>query len=463
MRARGLVWVVLAVFLVSMAAPAAAADGDKIVRTRPGLLGIDVIGTVCNLLGCEVVQPLDTPPGDIQNSALFLVRGLLNDVVNLLLSVLGVIAIEPDLPAAVMQAPWTGGQASAAVVNALDRRDPMNYHGTVVWEGYLDQAAGGVIGVGPAHCGYGLTGTGTVAVIDTGVDLDHPALQAVLTPGYDFTNNTDGGGESGVGQASAAVVNAVWVNGSTIVVIDQASAAVVNDPAHRGVGHGTMVAGAVHFVAPGAQIMPLRAFGADGTGHTSNILRAIYYAVRNGATVLNLSFSRDTPSPELKRALTHAKQNGVVAVASAGNDGDTELVYPAALNTVISVASTSNGDRRSLFSNYGSELVDLAAPGEGIITPYPGGTYAGAYGTSFAAPLVAGTVALLHEIHPELTPDQVRLAIENAKRLPREDVNKGRLDLRRALATGLLLWPFADLPEPVASCTSEGVDWTPAQ
>jgi subtilisin family serine protease len=454
---------VLAALIVSMAAPAAAAPGDKIVRTRPGLLGIDVIGTLCAIVGCQLVRPIDTPPEDIEESSLFLVRGLIHDVVNLLLSLLGVVAIEPDLPASVMQAPWRGDQASAAVVNALDRRDPMEYHGAVVWQGYLDQEASGIVGVGDAHCGYGLTGTGTVAVIDTGVDLAHPALQSVLVPGYDFTNNVPGGAEQGVAGDPSAAVNSVWVNGSTIVVIDQASAAVVNDPALRGLGHGTMVAGAVHLAAPGARIMPLRAFGPDGTGETSDILRAIYHAVRAGATVLNLSFSRDTPSAELKRALTYAKQNGVVAVASAGNDGGTDLVYPAALSSVISVASTSNGDRRSLFSNHGSELVTLAAPGEGIITPYPGGTYAGAYGTSFAAPLVAGAAALVHEMNPSATPDQVRSAIVNAKRLPREDVNYGRLDLRRALAGGLASWPSTVLPEPVESCTQTGVDWTPAQ
>jgi len=223
MRAKGLVWVVLVVFLAGTAAPAAAAEGDKIVRTKPGLLGLDVLGTVCGLLGCQVIGILDTDPGNAQNAQLFLVRNLLTTVVTPLLAVLGLVAIEPDRPVSTLQSTWTGGQASAAVVNALDRRDPMEYHGTVAWQGYLDQVASGIVGVTAAHCGYGLTGVGsTVAVIDTGVDLSHPALQSVLTGGYDFLNDAEGGGENGVGQASAAVVNAVWVNSTTIVVLDQA-------------------------------------------------------------------------------------------------------------------------------------------------------------------------------------------------------------------------------------------------
>jgi subtilisin family serine protease len=466
MRARGFVWIVLLVFCLSTATPVAAAEGDKIVRTKPGLLGIDVLGTVCRLLGntCQVLLAIDVPPGaPTQNASLFLVRGLLTDVVSPLLKLLGLVAIERDLPVSALQDNWQGNQASAAVLNALNRRDPMDYHGTTVWQGYLDQTATGIFGLRYAHCEQGLTGAGTVAVIDTGVDLEHPALAPVLTQGYDFVSNQPGGADTGADQASAAVLNGVHtVNGSTVVVIDQASAAVLNQPGNEGVGHGTMVAGAVHLVAPGAQIMPLRAFRPDGTGHTSDILRAIYYAVHYGADVLNMSFSRDTRSPELERALAHARSRGLVAVASAGNDGRTELVYPAAINGVVGVGSTTNMDLRSRFSNHGSQLVHLAAPGEGIITPYPGGSYAAATGTSFAAPLVAGAASLLLEMHPAATPNEVAALLASAKRLPRQDLNHGRLALRRALVAAEELWPFAAQPEPVASCASTGVDWTPA-
>ena len=466
MRARGFVWIVLLVFCVSAATPAAAAEGDKIVRTKPGLLGIDVIHAVCNLplINCQVLLGIDTPPGTPQNTgSLFLVRGLVHDTVNWLLDLMGLVSIEPDLPVSALQDDWDGNQASAAVLNTLNRRDPMDYHGTTVWEGYLDQAATGIFGLRYAHCEEGLTGAGTVAVIDTGVDLEHPALEPVLAQGYDFVTNQPGGADTGADQASAAVLNGVHaVNGSTVVVIDQASAAVLNQPGNEGVGHGTMVAGAVHLVAPRAQIMPLRAFRPDGTAHTSDILRAIYYAVHYGADVLNMSFSRDTRSPELERALVHARNQGVVAVASAGNDGGTAPVYPAAIGGVVGVGSTTNLDLRSRFSNHGSQLVHMAAPGESIVTPYPGGTYAAATGTSFAAPLVAGAASLLLEMDPTATPDEVAALLANAKRLPpRQDLNHGRLALRRAVVAARLLWPGAPQPEPVESCLSTGVDWTP--
>src|SRR5439155_1111335 len=82
--------------------------------------------------------------------------------------------------------------------------------------------------------------------------------------------------------------------------------------------------------APTAKIMPLRAFNANGQGYTSSILRAIYYATRKGGKVLNMSFSRPTSSPELKRALDYAVSNGLIAVSSAGNNGSASPVYPGA-------------------------------------------------------------------------------------------------------------------------------------
>jgi subtilisin family serine protease len=461
LRSRGLAWVVVAVFLVSAVVPAGAAEGDKIVRTKTGLDGLRVLNSVCRLLGCTILLGIDTPPGQPQGGSLFLVRGLVDTVVTTLLSLLGVAAIEPDTRVSLMQAPWGGDQASAAVVNQLSRRDPKMYYGATAWEAYLDQPASEIIGVRDAHCGFGLTGSGIVAVIDTGVDLTHPTLAPSLTPGYDFVRNTTGGGETGVGQASAAVVNAHRVNSSTIAVIDQASAAVVNDPSRQGVGHGTMVAGVVHLVAPTAQIMPLRAFGEDGTGYTSDILRAIYHAVRNNAKVINMSFSRTSPSTELKRALEHARSKRVVSVASAGNDGRAMAVYPGSLASVMGIGSTSNYDLRSSFSNFGQTVFE-AAPGEGIITTYPGGTFAGTWGTSFSAPMVAGAAALLLDLQPGGSPDNVRLSVANAHRLIRQKLGHGRLDLSGAILGGRALWPNAPFQEPVESCYSAGIDWTDA-
>ena len=166
--------------------------------------------------------------------------------------------------------------------------------------------------------------------------------------------------------------------------VDQASASVLDDPSRAAFGHGTMVAGVIHLVAPTARIMPLKAFDASGAGYTSDIIRALHYASLHNAKVINMSFSRPTASNELKRALDFAACRGAVLVAAAGNVGTTSLRYPAAYSNVIGVASTRNDDTRSSFSSYGWSTCRLAAPGEAIITTYPAGTFAAAWGTSFA-------------------------------------------------------------------------------
>src|SRR5438128_690975 len=399
MRTKWVVYLVLAAFITTFAAPAVAGDGDKIVRTKVAD-GLPVVSSLCKLLGCTVLLSLDTLPGSTAPSSLFLVRGLVDSVLTLTLSLLGLAAVEPDRPVAVAQdASWTSSQSSAAVLDELWNRVPVSYYGTTAWAGYLQQPANDIVRLRDNHCGLRQTGAGIVAVIDTGVDPDHPTLKPLLVGGYDFTRNAGGGNETAdtsVKQSSAAVLDGVYaLNSATLAVVDQSSAAVLDGSPYAAFGHGTMVAGIVHLGAPTARIMPLKAFGPDGQGYTSDILRAIYYASQKGARVLSMSFSRPTSSAELKRAIDNAVGKGLVAVASAGNDGSSSAVYPAAYDNVIGVASTSNADTRSSFSNYGTTDVFVAAPGEGIITTYPWGSFAAAWGTSFSAPYVSGEAALL--------------------------------------------------------------------
>jgi subtilisin family serine protease len=141
--------------------------------------------------------------------------------------------------------------------------------------------------------------------------------------------------------------------------------------------------------------MPLKSFQANGSGYNSDILRAIYYAVGHGAKVINMSFNYSSYSQDLANAVNYATTSGVICVAAAGNSGEQATVYPAALNGVIDVASTSNSDTASTFSNYGAPPVWLAAPGEGVMTTYPFSTYAAGWGTSFSTPFVSGATALL--------------------------------------------------------------------
>jgi subtilisin family serine protease len=141
-----------------------------------------------------------------------------------------------------------------------------------------------------------------------------------------------------------------------------------------------------------------------------------------------------TPSAALSQAVSYANQNGVVLVAAAGNENTSAPVYPAALNgNVMGIASTTNWDARSSFSNYGNSDVWIAAPGEYIISTFPGGTYASASGTSFSSPLVAGTAALLLSAQASLNQAAAASALSHAVQLT-PDLHNGRLDVYQAVS-----------------------------
>ena len=223
---------------------------------------------------------------------------------------------------------------------------------------------------------------------------------------------------------------------STASILDQSTASILDTrQVPQEFGHGTMVAGIIHLVAPTALIMPLKAFKADGTSNLFDILRAIYYAVDHGAKVINMSFSTEQGSAAMGRAMNYAGSRGVICVSSVGNKGARLRVYPAAFDYVFGVGSTSNLDTRSTFSDFGDD-VQLAAPGEGIITTYPGGHYAAAWGTSFSAAFVSGGAALLLQINMRTNPDTAVDALGNAKGLPaRLGLGDGRIDLYQALSS----------------------------
>jgi len=414
------------VLLVALCAPMAHADNRYIVRHSRGLLGINLS---CLLLGCTVQYGLGDSAGQLylisapstQNPVVFLLRLLLDP---------GVLDAEPDLPVQI-----NSGSVPGAVPDALYDKAPMTYYGATVRHGYVNQPATQIIGLSGAQTGFRVSGGGVVAVIDTGVDTHHAVLQSVLLPGYDFTSNANGADETGgVSQSTAAVLDGgdpVFVNQSTAAVLDQSTAAVLDGSGFSAYGHGTMVAGLVHLVAPTARILPLRAFGPDGSGKVSDVIRAIYYAANHGATVINMSFSFNTPSLEVTSAVNYAVLRGAVPVAAAGNDGQNTRVYPAANSNVIGVASTTNFDTRSTFSNYGS-MVFVAAPGEGVVTLYPNNTYAAGWGTSFSTPLVSGTIALLQATHSGCDEYHCSSAVGNAQWISTE-LGHGRIDEYQAI------------------------------
>jgi hypothetical protein len=323
----------------------------------------------------------------------------------------------------------------------------VSYGGANVWNSYANQTASGIVQVQNAQKSFSVTGTGIVADIDTGVDPSHPAFQGVLLAGYDFTRNQPIGSEmtdlnpsdfQTYPPQSCPTCQPATVNQSTAAVLDQSTAAVLdgngNPNKYAAFGHGTMVMGIVHLVAPTAKLLPLKAFHSDGTASLSDILRATYYGVQNSANVINMSFDTTSSSVELQKALDYANQKGVICAASAGNGGKAEIVYPAALQAdVMGVASTTNQDTRSSFSNFGNAIVWVAAPGEAIVTTYPFSTYAAGWGTSFSAPFVSGGAALLHNLKTTIAQSEAGTAISHAVPLADPGMGHGRLDLCLAL------------------------------
>ncbi|HKV63858.1 MAG TPA: S8 family serine peptidase [Candidatus Acidoferrum sp.] len=438
-------WLIGALVALSWATPARA-DTGVIIRTTGGLPALQAL---CFLPAtCTVVGGLDgalgqvflvTTPLPLQNFLGLLpgLTGFVDAEVNQLLNLVGGLnlvptAISPTLMQDRSSVPY-----------------PANSTTQTAWNSYVNQPAASIVGVQNAQKAFNVTGNGIVADIDTGVDPNHPVLQPVLVPGngYDFTRNQAGGSElndlppsfpTPTPCSSSTCPSPAQVNQSSVAVLDQSSVAVLDgNSQYAAFGHGTMVMGIIHLVAPTAQLMPLKAFHSDGTAALSDILRAIYYGVQNSANVINMSFDTKTSSVELQKALDYANQQGVLCAASAGNDGTQEIVYPAALqNDVMGVASTSDQDSRSSFSNYGSAIVWVAAPGEAIVSTYPFNTYAAGWGTSFSAPFVSGGAALLNNLQAAIKESGAAAATANAVPLdPSLGLNHGRLDLVMTLGS----------------------------
>jgi len=411
----------------------AMADNRFIVRSA---LAPNVLGEFCDFLGCRVVGALD---GTLNQVFLLTTPSTIDPTIflNILRRIPGILDAELDELISLVG----GLNAVTTPPPGLTDNAPINFFGTTVWNGYARQPASKIVHVHDAQHTFHVAGRGIVADIDTGVDPNHPALKSVLLPGYDFTRDQVGGSEmtdfTSPAPPPCADCQPAIVNQSTAAVLDQSTAAVLDGNfQYAAFGHGTMVMGVIHLVAPRAQLLPLKAFRSDGTGYLSDVLRAIYYAVQNNANVINMSFDFKMASTELTNALDYANQLNAICVASAGNDsqGPPLLVYPAALQTdVMGVASTSDLDTRSMFSNYGDQIVWVAAPGEAIVTTYPFSTYSAGWGTSFSAPFVSGGAALLRSLRTDINESMAASALANAQYLG-PDMGNGRLDLLLALA-----------------------------
>jgi thermitase len=308
--------------------------------------------------------------------------------------------------------------------------------------------------------GYGVT----VAVLDTGIDRAHPVFAGkVVLQGFDFVDFDSDPSEIGSQEQNA------------------------------GYGHGTHVAGLVALAAPEAQIMPIRILDEDGIGNIWVLIEGLQYAVNNGADVINLSLSFGRKSNLLAEIVAETaaqggcddddddcdhdddddgdddddsddgddgdddddndqsiptacdsrdlctRPGGVVVVAAAGNRGSATPEYPAAegLSGLLAIGASTEDGSLAAFSNRGS-WIDLAAPGDRILSSVPGGEYGTWSGTSMAAPFVAGTAALVLAQNPHLTAAQVASRITATATRIRGPVRL-RLDAGAALGSSRTL------------------------
>ncbi|QOJ13313.1 MAG: S8 family serine peptidase [Planctomycetia bacterium] len=232
-----------------------------------------------------------------------------------------------------------------------------------------------------------------VAVLDTGV-APHPLIASQIAPGG---------------------FNLVGKNSDTSDVgdgLDNDGDGLIDEM----VGHGTFIAGLVLRAAPQARILPVRVMNDEGISSTFLLTAGIYHAANAGASILNISMGTTQPSALLENAVEFAAGRGCVVVASVGNEGNaTPIRYPAGYvqHGVLAVAATTDEDRRADFSNYGPH-VSLCAPGVDVASADTVSAWVAASGTSYSAPLVAGTAALLRRIAPHAGPALIRSALLDA-------------------------------------------------
>lgn len=224
-----------------------------------------------------------------------------------------------------------------------------------------------------------------VAVIDTGVDTQHPDLKGRVVAGYDFIDNSPKVyDDHGHGSHCSGIIGALTGNGEGISGINQ-----------------------------NISLVSARAVPSNGDETDENVMKSIEFAVQNGARVANGSFGKAKSSQAVADVIAAAGEKGLLFVVAAGNDSkdiNANPTYPASFQTpnmIVVAASTSRGTKAG-FSNYGKGKVDLAAPGARILSSVKGGSYATWDGTSMAAPHVAGVAALVLSVNPQFSVAQVK-------------------------------------------------------
>jgi thermitase len=224
-----------------------------------------------------------------------------------------------------------------------------------------------------------------VAVVDTGIDLNHPEFRGKLVNGHNvLEDNNNPNDDNGHGTHVAGVIAARTNNGAGIAGMSW-----------------------------NGKLMPIKAIGADGAGSAFDIAQGIYWATDHGADVINLSVGNYTSSAALLEACRYAFERNVVLVAASGNDSTDQPSYPAAYKEVLSVAAVDHNRRRADFSNFG-RYIDVAAPGVDIPSTYIYSDYAALSGTSMACPHVAALASLIRSVHPNMKNTEVMQLIRKS-------------------------------------------------
>jgi thermitase len=272
-----------------------------------------------------------------------------------------------------------------------------------------------------------------VAVIDSGVNLNHPDLND------NILRNSNGN-----------VIGYDYANNDAVPEDDE--------------GHGTHVAGiiaaegnnstGVSGVCPNCKIMPMKFLDQDGFGDTFGAVESMKFAIKNNASVINNSWGGEEQNIFIQDVINQAHSKNIVVVAAAGNDNTSTPMYPASMNHVISVSSITRTGNRALFSNFGS-TIDLTAPGEQILSTFPPNTdlgvgcsdnsystandgYGYCSGTSMSSPAIAGCAALIKTVRPSLNGDEVEQLLKNTAKdvgSPGRDDNFGNgiIDCKAAI------------------------------
>ncbi len=244
-----------------------------------------------------------------------------------------------------------------------------------------------------------------VAVLDTGIDRNHPDLQGSFVEGWDAVNeDADANDDHGHGTLVAGVIAARSNNGI------------------GGVGACSQ-----------CSLMPVKVIGANGAGTSADIAEGIVWAADHGARVLNMSFVLSGRDEGVAMALEHARAKGVLIVAAAGNSGSADVTFPAGQPGIVSVTGTDASDARYEWASYG-HWVTLAAPGCSQSTQ-AGGGYADFCGTSSAAAFASGMAGLARSFALDRSPDGIAQALAASSQPVGDFVSAGRVDADALLTT----------------------------